>query len=43
MAGQLYGFAAKAINVVGASQLSTMNVIMAATVASPPSTPVLVS
>lgn len=42
-AGQNYGFAVKAINVVGSSDLSTLKVIMSATVPEAPSTPVMVS
>lgn len=41
--GQIYGFSVRAINVVGESQLSTLTTIMAATVPSAPSKPVLIS
>lgn len=39
----MYGFAVKAVNIVGVSELSTVSYIMAATVADAPSIPVLVS
>jgi hypothetical protein len=39
----LYGFAVKSINIVGASELSTLSVIMAATVPDAPLTPVMLS
>lgn len=42
-AGTNYGFAIKAINIVGASDLSSLKVIMSATVPDAPSTPVMVS
>jgi hypothetical protein len=41
--GMMYGFAVKAINVVGVSEFSTTVYIMAATVADAPSVPVLIS
>lgn len=41
--GQNYGFAIKAINIVGVSDLSQLTVIMAATVPDAPSTPLMVS
>jgi hypothetical protein len=41
--GALYGFAIKALNVVGSSDLSTLSVIMSATVPDAPSTPLMVS
>ena len=41
--GVNYGFAIKAINIVGVSDLSSLEIIMSATVPDAPSTPVMVS
>jgi large repetitive protein len=41
--GQNYGFAVKAVNVVGVSDLSSLKVIMSATIPDAPSTPVMIS
>jgi hypothetical protein len=40
--GWNYGFAVRAMNIVGKGDLSTIAIIMSATVADPPQTPILV-